>query len=95
MCSGVDFSIFFISLAANSSEKPKIKKVELKKKKKKKKMAEEINSSPVDSKLSEKLKKRKVKGSNVDISKQSQPKLEGEFFFSFGRWIRYRILLCI
>ncbi|KAL1194321.1 hypothetical protein V5N11_003918 [Cardamine amara subsp. amara] len=46
---------------ANSSEKPKIKKLELKKKKKKKKkkkMAEEINSSP------------------VDISKQSQPRLE-------------------
>ncbi|KAL1194326.1 hypothetical protein V5N11_003922 [Cardamine amara subsp. amara] len=59
---------------ANSSEKPKIKKLELKKKKKK--MAEEINSSPVDSKLSEKMKKRKLKGSNVDISKQSQPRLE-------------------
>ncbi|KAG7543810.1 Ribosomal RNA-processing protein 7 C-terminal domain [Arabidopsis thaliana x Arabidopsis arenosa] len=55
---------------ANSSEKPKRKKVELKKKIQKSK---EINSSPVDGKLNGKMKKRKEKVGNVDIS---EPNLE-------------------
>lgn len=45
-----------------SSEKTKVKKVQLKKKSK------EINSSPADGKLSGKMKKRKEKVGNVEIS---------------------------
>ncbi|CAE6206078.1 unnamed protein product [Arabidopsis arenosa] len=57
-------------LQANSSEKPKRKKVELKKKIQK---IKEIESSPADGKLSGKMKKRKEKVGNADIS---EPNLE-------------------
>jgi ribosomal RNA-processing protein 7 len=55
-------------LQAKSSEKPNRKKIQ---------KGKEIKSSPADGKLSGKMKKRKEKVGNVDIS---EPILEGEFF---------------
>lgn len=59
-----------------------------KKMQKSKRKAGEINGSPVDGMLNEKMqKKRKAKGGNIDVNEHSQITPEGELFCFWGRSI--------